>query len=250
VWNINPVLLDLKFVQVRWYGLFFALAFLSGFYLMTKICEKERKDLNLDSLLIYIVFGTIIGARLGHCLFYEPLYYLSNPVKILAVWEGGLASHGGGIGVLTALYLFVRKNNESFLWLVDRLSIPTALAGVFIRTGNFFNSEITGIKTSVPWAVVFIRNDSIPRHPVQVYEAVSYFIIFLVLLFLYKINGKNIKQGILFGIFLVMIFCVRIFLEFFKSVQSSYDLDFFLSTGQILSIPFIFAGLFLIFRKS
>lgn len=250
VWNINPVLLDLKFVQVRWYGLFFALAFLSGFYLMTKICEKERKDLNLDSLLIYIVFGTIIGARLGHCLFYEPLYYLSNPVKILAVWEGGLASHGGGIGVLTALYLFVRKNNESFLWLVDRLSIPIALAGVFIRTGNFFNSEITGIKTSVPWAVVFIRNDSIPRHPVQVYEAFSYFIIFLVLLFLYKINGKNIKKGSLFGFFLVMIFCARVFLEFFKSVQSSYDLDFFLSTGQILSIPFIFAGLFLIFRKS
>lgn len=250
VWNINPVLLDLKIVQVRWYGLLFALAFLSGFYLMTKICEKEKKDLNLDNLLIYIVLGTIIGARLGHCLFYEPLYYLSNPVKILAVWEGGLASHGGGIGVLTALYLFVRKNNESFLWLVDRLSIPTALAGAFIRTGNFFNSEITGIKTSVPWAVVFTRNDNIPRHPVQVYEAISYFIIFLVLLFLYKIRGKSIKKGSLFGIFLVMIFCVRIFLEFFKSVQSSYNVDFFLSTGQILSIPFIFAGLFLIFRKS
>ncbi|MDY0360663.1 MAG: prolipoprotein diacylglyceryl transferase [Desulforegulaceae bacterium] len=251
VWNTDPILIDFGLLKIRWYGLFFALAFISGYYLFEQMCRLEKKsDINLDNLLIYIVAGTVVGARLFHCFFYDPQYYLSNPLKIIAVWEGGLASHGGGLGALISLYIYSKKNKEPFFWLVDRLSIPTALAGAFIRTGNFFNSEIAGTKTLVPWAVVFIRNDNIPRHPVQLYEAFSYFVIFLVLLFIYKIRGKNIKSGSLFGIFLVTIFSARIFLEFFKSVQSSYNFDFFLSTGQILSIPFILAGFYLVFRKN
>ena len=160
----------------------FAAAFILGYQIMKWIYLHEGKNIrNIDQLLLYLIGGTIIGARLGHCLLYDPSYYLSNPIKILAVWEGGLASHGGGVGVLIGLYLYKRKTQESYLWLLDRIAIPTALTAFFIRIGNLFNSEILGVPATVPWAVIFERIDSIPRHPAQVYEASSYVLIFFLL---------------------------------------------------------------------
>lgn len=249
VWNADPVLIDFGIVQVRWYGLLFAAAFLLGFNIMKWIYLREGKKVeNLDSLFIYLVIGTIVGARLGHCFFYNPAYYISNPLKLIAVWEGGLASHGGGIGILTALYFYQRKFSESYQELLDRLAIPTALGGMFIRTANFFNSEILGIPTTAPLGVIFKRVDMIPRHPAQLYEAFSYGLIFLFLFFLYKKTGEKLINGTLFGLFLVLIFCARFMVEFVKTKQAFYSSDFFLSTGQALSIPFILIGIFFTIR--
>lgn len=245
VWNIDPVLINLGPVQIRWYGLLFATGFLIGFYIMKSFYEKEGKNVeNLDSLFVYLILGTIIGARLGHCLFYNPDYYFSNPLKFIAVWEGGLASHGGGIGIFTALYFYTKRFKESYPDILDKLAVPTALAGFFIRTANFFNSEIIGIKTDMPWAVVFKRVDMVPRHPAQLYEAIAYGITFLFLFFLYKKNRENLKKGSFFGFFLVLIFSARFIIEFVKTKQAAYSSGFFLSTGQTLSIPFIAVGIY------
>lgn len=245
IWDMDPVLLDFGFIQIRWYGLLFALAFFSGFNIVKKIYIDEGKNLDdLDPVFIHMVLGTIIGARLGHCLFYDPSYYLSNPLKIIAVWEGGLASHGGGIGILLSLYIFCKKRNQSLIELLDRLAVPTALAGVFIRTANFFNSEIIGNTTQVPWAVIFKRVSHLPRHPVQLYEAFSYLLIFILLSFLYKKQSN--KKGVMLGLFLILIFTARFFLEFFKIPQAAYYSGNILNTGQLLSIPFVVTGLFFV----
>jgi len=248
IWNIDPDIIAIGFIRIRWYGIMFALSFILGYQIMKWIYVREQKNIeNLDQLLLYLMVGTIVGARLGHCLFYDPGYYLSNPAKILAVWEGGLASHGGGIGVLLSLYLYKRKINDSYLWLLDRIAIPTALAATFIRIGNLFNSEIIGIPTQVPWAVIFKRVDSIPRHPAQLYEALSYILVFFILIFMYKKGKQKLKNGLIFGVFLTLIFITRFFIEFVKASQESYSLDFWMSTGQILSIPFIITGVVLVY---
>ncbi|HIO93107.1 MAG TPA: prolipoprotein diacylglyceryl transferase [Leucothrix mucor] len=247
-WDINPVLVTLGPLKVHWYGLLFALGFIIGFQIMQWIFKRENKNTDdLDSLLWFLIIGVIIGARLGHVVFYDPAYYFSNPLSILKIWEGGLASHGGAIGALIGLYLFKRSRKEySYLWLLDRLAIPTALLATFIRTGNLFNSEIVGIHTSVPWAVIFDRVDNLPRHPAQVYEALSYLFIFIVLFILYKATKIKHKSGMLFGILLSFVFIARLLIEFVKSKQEAYSSDLLLSTGQLLSIPFILAGLLLI----
>ncbi len=254
-WDMSPEIFSFSFISIRWYGLLYALTFVVGYQILLYIFNKEKVDSKiLDSLTIYVILGTIIGARLGHCLFYDPSYYLSNPIEIIKIWEGGLASHGGAIGIILSIWLFTRKhkkNNISMLWILDRLVIVVALGGLFIRIGNFFNSEIYGIPTNVPWAVIFSLNDEIPRHPTQLYEGFVYFIIFLLLFSLYKkTNLKNIKQGFLFGLFLVLTFTTRFLLEFLKEVQSSFENNMFLDMGQILSIPFILIGLFFVFRKN
>ncbi len=242
-WNVDPVLLNILGLKVRWYGIMFAIAFILGYRIMTWIYLREGKDIsNIDRLLFFLVGGTLIGARLGHCLFYDPTYYLYNPLKILFAWEGGLASHGGGLGVLAALYLYKRKSGEAFLWLLDRVTVPTALAACFIRLGNFFNSEIIGIPTTVPWAVIFERIDFLPRHPAQLYEAISYLLTFIILIIIYKISFRFQNNGFLFGLFLILIFMSRVLVEFVKIRQAAYSNEFWLSTGQILSIPFIAVG--------
>jgi len=253
-WGIDPVFVSLGGIQVHWYGVLFGTAFILGFYLMKWIYLRENKNVqDLERLLFYLIAGTIVGSRLGHCLFYNPAYYLNNPVKIFAIWEGGLASHGGGIGVLISLYLYRRSTQASYLWLLDRLAIPTALAAFFIRVGNFFNSEIVGIPSSVPWAIVFERVDLIPRHPAQIYEALSYALIFILLLVLYRQDSFLNKRGILSGMFLVMVFTSRFFIEFVKTKQEAYSTEFWMSPGQILSLPFVAIGFTLVlvamFRK-
>lgn len=195
---------------------------------------------------MYLVIGTVVGARLGHVFFYDPGYYLSNPLEIIKVWKGGLASHGGGLGVLLATYLYSRKHpTQPYLWLIDRLAIPTALAGAFIRIGNFFNSEILGTPSNVPWAIVFERIDNIPRHPVQLYESITYAVIFFILMTVYKQRADNLRPGLLMGLLLVLVFSARFMLEFVKVHQAAYASEF-LSVGQWLSIPAVLVGVVLL----
>ncbi len=244
VWNVDPVLISFGPLQVHWYGLLFAAAILSGLEFMKWVYRLENKDENtLEPLFLYAVIGIVIGARLGHCLFYDPDYYLAHPMKIFAVWEGGLASHGGGLGVLIALYYGCKKYKIDFLWLIDRLVIPTALFGFFVRMGNFMNSEILGKPSELPWAIVFSRVDSLPRHPAQLYEAFSYLVIFFLLTYIYKKNYKQLQKGFLFGLFLVLVFSARFLIEFVKVKQADYSLGIGLSTGQLLSIPFLLVGI-------
>jgi prolipoprotein diacylglyceryl transferase len=250
-WSVSPEIFHLGPVSVRWYGFLFAMAFVAGYFIMTWVFKKEgRPRTDLEQLSVYMIFGTVIGARLGHCLFYNPEYYLSNPIEIFKVWEGGLASHGAAIGILTALYLFSKKKkNYPMLWTLDRVVIVVALAGTFIRLGNLFNSEIIGKPTDVSWAYIFTAVDDIPRHPAQLYESISYFIIFLILLFVYYKGIEKNKSGLLFGIFLVLVFMFRFFVEFVKENQSGFEEAMVLNMGQLLSIPFVIAGIIFIVKS-
>ena len=246
-WNANPILVQLGPIAVHWYGALFAAGFLLGYQLMQRIYRQEgRPTEQLDKLLTYIFIGTVVGARLAHTLIYEPEYYLAHPIDILKIWEGGLASHGGGIGVLLAIWLFVRQHPENrFLWLADRLAIPTALTGCFIRLGNFMNSEIIGNPTDGSWGVVFERIDNLPRHPVQLYEAACYFVAFVLLFLLFRGN-KSKQPGFLFGLFMVLIFSARFALEFFKTPQAAYEAGNLITVGQWLSVPFVVVGIILV----
>jgi len=249
-WNADPVLLHLGSFAIRWYGLLFAAAFLAGIQIMKMIYQREGlKTERLDDLLIYMMVGTVIGARLAHVLFYEPDYYFSHPLAILKIWEGGLASHGGAVGIVIAVYLYTRKYKDGgFLWLMDRLSLPIALGASFIRIGNFFNSEIVGIPTTLPWGIIFDRVGPDPRHPVQLYESLTYLLTFVLLVWVYRRFAKQWKDGALFGLLLTVIFTARILLEFVKTRQADYGHDNWLSVGQWLSIPFVAFGIYLMVR--
>ena len=249
-WHVSPEILRLGPFALRWYGLCFALAFLVGYFIVQWIYQRELKpERDLDRLLFYMLGGTLAGARLGHCLFYEPAYYLSRPLEVLMFWEGGLASHGGLVGIVLALYLYSRPRPEqSFGWLLDRIVIPSALGGCFIRLGNLFNSEILGTPTDVPWAFVFARVDTAPRHPAQLYEALAYAVIFAVLLTVYRKRGTQTPRGLLTGLFLALVFGVRFLIEFVKVRQAAFGEALPLSMGQLLSIPLILIGIGLVVR--
>ncbi|MGF6705619.1 prolipoprotein diacylglyceryl transferase [Pseudomonas frederiksbergensis] len=244
VWNTDPVLLSIGPVNIHWYGVFFAAAFIVGFSIMRRIFANEGKpEKDLDPLCCYMAAGTIIGARLGHVLFYDPAYYLSHPLQIFAIWNGGLASHGGAIGIALALLIFSRRHPQMpYVWLLDRISIPAILGGVFIRIGNFFNSEIVGLPANLPWSVIFSRIDSLPRHPTQLYEAFVYLIVFLLLYSTYQRRSRSLPNGVLSGLFLILVFTARFFLEFTKMPQASYEYAMPISVGQWLSIPAIIIG--------
>jgi len=244
-WDVNPEIFRIGNFAIRWYGLLFASGFFFGYLIFVRFFKKEGLNLDLlDKLTIYMALGTIIGARLGHCLFYEPDYYLKNPVEILKIWQGGLASHGAALGILLALWLFVRKYKKPFMWIVDRIVVVVALAGVFIRLGNLMNSEIYGIETSLSWGFVFIKNlEVVPKHPTQIYEAMSYFFIFLLLFWLYFKNEGKPRQGLLFGLFLILVFGMRFLIEFIKEDQVAFEAGMALNMGQWLSIPLVVLGL-------
>ena len=247
-WDVDPVIFSLGRIHIRYYSLFFIIAFTIGYYIFKYFFKREQVPLKiLDPLLYTLIIGTLVGARLGHCLFYQPDYYLANPIKILYVWEGGLASHGGAIALLLAMWWFAhhygKKHQFSFLWIMDRLGIAVALAGFFIRMGNLMNSEIYGNETTMPWGFVFLRNgELVPKHPTQLYEALSYLGLFILLLFLYRKRLPRLKEGTLFGIFLLVLFAARFFIEYIKEPQVPFEETMALNMGQILSIPFIFAG--------
>ena len=279
VWNVSPEIIDFGFFALRWYGLLFALGFVFGQRILTRIYKAEgRTEQDVDVITLYMIIGTVLGARLGHCLFYEPEVYLSDPIRILKIWEGGLASHGATIGILLSLYLFSRNHKFDYLWVLDRIVIVVALGGALIRLGNLFNSEIVGKVTDVPWAFVFpldvehlvpatsplpagavavpLENRSLmmalPRHPAQLYEAISTFLLFLFLYYLWNRRKSFTPRGLLFGLFVVILFTLRFVYEFLKENQVDKE-DFLLNTigmniGQLLSIPLIIIGLFILIR--
>lgn len=247
-WNFDPILISLGPLHVRWYGIIWALAFIFGQQFIDWVYRREgRPSGESDQLLLYTIGGTILGARLAHCLIYDPAFYLANPITILKIWEGGLASHGGAVGMLLALWLYARRFAvPSYLWLLDRVAIPAALGGALIRFANFLGSQIVGRPTSGTWGVVFDAVDSLPRHPVQLYESAAYLFIFGSLLAAYLRNGARTPHGLLTGVFFVGVFLARIALEFLKMPQAAYEANFSFTVGQWLSVPFLFAGLSLI----
>jgi len=257
-WSAQPEIFQIGNFAIRWYGVLFASGFALGYYIMLSFFKKEKIPVKLlDQLTTYMVVATVIGARLGHCLFYEPAYYLSNPVEILKVWEGGLASHGAALAILLAVYIFARKNKLTFWWVIDRIAVVTALAGFFIRMGNLMNSEIFGRPTNLPWGFIF-ENASDPtqslqpRHPTQIYEGLAYLLIFFFLMWIYKRNNGKPREGSLINFFMLLVFLARFFIEFLKEPQVDFESGMALNLGQLLSIPFILAGsagLFFIYRK-
>jgi phosphatidylglycerol:prolipoprotein diacylglycerol transferase len=257
-WNVDPEIFSIGPLSIRWYGLLFATAFLVGYIVFTRFLATERLTSEMmDKLLIYIAIGTVIGARLGHCFFYEPEYFLKNPVEILKIWKGGLASHGAAIGILLSLWLYIRKYKLSFLWLIDRIVIVVALGGAFIRLGNLFNSEIYGRQTDLPWGFKFVRDkiydpntgDLLPtvaRHPTQLYEAFSYILIFVLLFVFYRRRNMKVRDGFIFGVFMILLFTARFLIEFVKNDQVAFEAGMKFNMGQLLSLPFILAGVVMI----
>lgn len=260
IWDIDPNIFSISDTipiiggfAIRWYGLLFALGFIFGYIILKKVFLKEGVPIKvLDDLATYMIIFTIIGARLGHCLFYEPAYYLSHPLDILKIWEGGLASHGAAVGILVGLYYFSKRYHKPYLWVLDRIVIVVALAGFFIRMGNLMNSEIFGEATTLPWGFVFVRvfgeNYNIAHHPTQIYEALSYLILFVFLYSYYWKHKGAPLPGVIFGYFLVILFSVRFLIEFIKLPQVDFENNMLLNMGQILSIPFIFIGIYLIVK--
>ncbi len=260
-WNADEIIFNIGPISLRWYSLMFALGFIIGYRMMRSFFIREGENTELlDSLLIYLILGTIIGARLGHCIFYDWGYYKNHIMEMLLpvsfepsfhfTGYRGLASHGGAIGILISLWFFAKKYKKSMLWVLDRVVIPVALTGAFIRFGNLMNSEIIGKQTDVPWAFIFEKVDQAPRHPTQLYESITYLISFAVLFWMYWKTGIRLKRGALFGWFLILIWTARFFLEFFKRSQGGIQ-EYFgnvLSTGQILSIPFIIAGILFVVK--
>lgn len=249
VWDINPDIFTIPIINhpVRWYGVLFALAFLISQQIMYFIYKKEGRPVaEIDTLTIYMVVATIVGARLGHVLFYDPEHYFQNPIKIFMIWEGGLASHGGVIGILIAIYLFARKTYVPYLWALDRVSIVASLTFCMIRLGNLMNSEMIGIPTNLPWAFIFTSKDNIPRHPAQLYEAIHYFIWFIVLFWAWYKLKEKMKNGFLFSWSLIILFSLRFIDEFFKVNQEQFEDGLILNMGQLLSIPFILTGIVLL----
>lgn len=290
VWNVSPEIVSFGPITLRWYGLLFASAFLVGLFIVKRMFEKDHAPEEwLDKAFIYMVLGAVVGARLGHVFFYDWSYYSKHLGEIPKIWEGGLASHGGAIGIILALWIYSRLvTKRSVLWILDKVVVPTALGGVFIRMGNMMNSEIVGKPSEAGWAFQFPRNENnlwtecksciqslgdrclklpdlsfremkevcvdiaqVPaRHPVQLYEALSYLIIFVVLYRVYWKTEARQKPGMIFGAFLALLFTARFIMEFFKESQGGFETAFgnALSTGQLLSLPFVLAGLYFVFR--
>ena len=254
-WNVDPeiVRINLEFLKlgalsIRWYGLLFASGFLIGYYLGEKMLKTEKvKEQWIESLFFYILIATIVGARLGHVFFYGWDYYSQNPGEIIKVWHGGLASHGGAVGILLALYIHSKRiTKRSVLWSLDRIAGPVALVGAFIRTGNLMNSEIYGIETTLPWGFVFQRvPETVAKHPTQIYEALCYLLIFVFLSYKYWNTDAKDKQGMLTGIFFSLVFGARFLIEFIKEDQEMFEAGMALNMGQLLSIPLIIMGIFL-----
>jgi prolipoprotein diacylglyceryl transferase len=262
-WEVSPEIVKLGPITLRWYGLLFATGFLLGLFMVQKMFKVEKAPEEwLDKGFIYIVLGAVIGARLGHVLFYEWGYYSKHLGEIIMIWKGGLASHGGAIGIILAIWLYSKRvTKKPMLWMLDKVVVPTALAGCFIRLGNLMNSEIIGKPTEVAWGFIFKNAyftqqeiaqglNEVLRHPVQLYESITYLLSFILLYWVYWKTDKRKKLGYIFGLFLVLIWGFRFFMEYYKKSQGGFESAFgnVLTTGQLLSIPFILAGLYFMFR--
>lgn len=254
IWDVSPIAFTLPLgfmeVQVRWYGLLFASTFLYGLLFFRAIYRWEsRPEDDVYALVSWVIGGSLVGGRLGHCLFYDPVWYLTHPLEMFKVWEGGLASHGAVLGILLGVYIHSRTTeNQRFIWICDRIGMSVPLSGCLIRIGNFFNSEIVGTPADVGWAVVFSRIDMTPRHPVQLYESACYLIIFLFQLRYYLRHKGATPTGLLTGNFFIAVFGARFFLEFFKENQAAFTTQVPLSVGQLLSVPAVALGAYLVVR--
>ena len=265
-WNVSPILAHFKLpfigeMEIRYYGVLFTCCFIFGYLVMGRVYKKEGRTIEeLDRLSVSMIIGIVLGARLGHVLFYDPVYYFHNPIEIIQIWKGGLASHGAAIGTLITLYLYSRKLNiyKPFLWILDRISIVVCLGGFFVRMGNLMNSEIYGKATSLPWGFVFVRDmdDSVsdidrmmPHHPTQIYEGLSYLAMFVFFWVMYNRRTVKMPRGRMFGLFLIMLWSARFLIEFIKNVQEPWEAKLPLDLGQLLSIPFIIIGI-IILRNS
>lgn len=255
-WNLDPEIVNIFGFSLRYYGIFFVGGLILCIYMLGWIFKRENiPPENLQKLSIYGMIGIMVGARLGHCLFYEPSYYLANPLEMFLpiafppeggikfIGYQGLASHGGALGLVIALYFYSRKTKSSMIDTIDLIAIVTSLGCGFIRLANFMNSEIIGIATTKPWGVIFERVDNIPRHPAQLYEAISYFITFAIMLILYKKNRDRLKNGFFFGLVLVLIFTARFVIEFVKKDQVGFEDGMTFNMGQLLSLPYMVVGI-------
>ncbi len=248
--NLNPILFQFGFITIRWYGVFLACGILTCFFIYQKLWQEKKYNLDLlYDLLIWLIIGGLIGARLGHIIFYNLTFFLNNPWEIIFINHGGLSSHGLTIGLLLTLYFFVKKKKINIKNYLDILILPIPLLAFFIRIGNFFNSEIIGKTSSVPWCVYFPRNDLnfVCRHPSQIYEAIIALIIFFIILKTHQKKQNKLQTGFIFHLFLLLYFSSRFLVEFFKEKQVL--LDFPLSMGQVLSIPFIVYSVYWLFKK-
>jgi prolipoprotein diacylglyceryl transferase len=251
-WSVNPEIFSLGPLSVRWYGLLFISGFILGWYIFKWFFNREDiPETLLDPLLYTLLAGTIIGARLGHCLFYQPDYYLGSWHgfwEIFMPWKGGLASHGGTIALIFAMIWFARKygrrHDFDFVWILDHLAIAVCFAATFIRLGNLFNSEIYGDVTNLPWGFVFeLRGETLPKHPTQLYEAMSYFLLGIALFSIYKFKADKVYRGFFIGTFFIGCFGMRFLIEFIKEPQVMFEQNMVLNMGQLLSIPFILMGI-------
>ena len=251
-WNVSPEIIGFGPFELRWYSILFISGFILGWYIFKWFFTREGISVKLlDPLLYTLLIGTIVGARLGHCLFYQPDYYLGSWDgfwEIFMPWKGGLASHGGTLALLVAMWWFARhygrKNNFDFLWILDHLAIAVCFAATFIRLGNLFNSEIYGDVTTMPWGFIFdLRGETEPKHPTQLYEALSYFFLGVFQILMYKYNLKKLYRGFFIGTFFIGCFGMRFLIEFIKEPQVGFEQSMTLNMGQLLSIPFVLLGI-------
>ena len=252
-WNADPIIFTAGPLSPRWYGVLFASAFMISYQIMKKIFVTEGKQMkHLDQLTIAIIIGTIVGARVGHVLFYEPSVFLEDPLEVIAIWHGGLASHGGALGIITALWWFHKKNPSfGMTWLFDRFAIVAAISGMCIRLGNLMNSEIIGKPTDGAWGFWFQRIDPmlLPRHPTQLYEAALCLALFGLTYWMYWRGIAQRNPGMIFGLFLVLLFVGRFIVEFYKEHQVDFEASLPIDMGQILSIPFVVLGMIYLLRS-
>ena len=270
VWDPDPILFRLGPIAVRYYATCWLIGLLLGYLLMQRLYRQQGiSDEKFEPLFIYIFIGILVGARLGHCLFYQPEYFLTQWDHVVEMlipmhhlpdgsWKftgyEGLASHGGVIGMFVAIWLYCRNLKVKGWVVLDNMGICSGIAAAFIRIGNLMNSEIIGKVTDVPWAFIFAKDDQYPRHPGQLYEAIAYLVIFLVIFFIYKKKGpKSVGSGIYFGLCLTLIFTFRFFIEYTKEIQVAFEAGLPMDMGQILSIPLIILGVWSIassFRRA
>lgn len=265
LWNPDVEAFHILGLSIRWYSLCWLIGLLLAYFIVQRLYKQQKiKDELFDPLFLYCFFGILIGARLGHCLFYQPEYYLTSvkhfiemivPIHFMAgggwkfVGYEGLASHGGTIGLIVALYLYYRRTRLNLWQVLDNIAIATPITACFIRLGNLMNSEIVGKVTDVPWAFIFERVDKVPRHPGQLYEAIAYFVFFFVGLWFYRKHPQRVGTGFFFGLCLTLIFTFRFFIEYTKDIQVNFESGMLFNMGQILSIPFIIIGIYCMCRK-
>ncbi|GAB6395656.1 MAG: prolipoprotein diacylglyceryl transferase [Bacteroidales bacterium] len=261
-WTTGPEIFALGPFKLRWYALAFVIGFAVGYKIVERMWKSEQlPDDWIQSLLIYTFVGMLVGARLGHVLFYNPGDYFTHPADIIKIWEGGLASHGGTLGIIVAVYFYSRRiSHKSMLWTFDKLVVPTGLVAALIRLGNLMNHEVYGQPTCLPWGFRFIENIhawqrgaepvfSAPSHPTQLYEAAFYLATFALCMWLYFKKGAYKREGFIFGIFMICIFTARFFIEFIKNDQEDFEANMLLNMGQLLSLPFILAGIYFVWRS-